>query len=91
MTHLYLLFTGGTEEACLYACIISEEENSELEKALKVSATPFSYFISSYLNISPWDWWYVILLMGIIYQKTSQMNVILFLFVKSLKEKCSII
>ena len=31
------LIVVDTEEAC-YACIISEEENTELEKALKVSA-----------------------------------------------------
>ena len=37
-----------------YACIFSKEENPELEKALKVSAALFSYFLSSYLGISPW-------------------------------------
>ena len=91
MTYIYI-FTGGTEEA-YYACIISEEENHELKKALKVSATVFFIkdFISSCLDISPWDCWYVILLMGIICQKTSRMSAISFLFVRSLKEKCSII
>ena len=53
----------------MHACIISKEENPELEKVLKVSAALFSYFLSSYLDISPWDCWCVILLMGIIYHR----------------------
>ena len=89
--HMHLYFTDGIEEAC-YACIISEVENAELEKALKVSAIVILQdFKSSYLNISLWDFWYVILLMGIICQKTSQMSAIWFLFVRNLKEKCSVI
>ena len=90
-TDMHLYFTDGIEEAC-YACIISEVENTELEKALKVSAIVILQdFKSSYLNISLWDFWYVILLMGIICQKTSQMSAIWFLFVRNLKEKCSVI
>ena len=88
--HLYFYWRHRRSLLCMYNF---GRENHELKKALKVSATVFFIkdFISSCLDISPWDCWYVILLMGIICRKTSRMSAISFLFVRSLKEKCSII